>query len=283
MYASYVPPLRFDEGTHQFVGGLFWDGRADTLEDQASRPFLNPLEMNNPDKATVIAAVRVAGYADAFRSIYGPTSLDDTEQAFASLMDAIATYERSRALSPFSSKYDGYLAGTATLTDEELRGLAVFEDPARGNCASCHPSRPGPDGTPPLFTDFTYANLGIPKYGNSRYLDQPSSLNPDGAAFVDHGLMKTVDDAQQDGKFRVPTLRNVARTARYGHNGYFGNLDYIIDFHNTRDVGSPDTGPWAPPEVAANVDPRVGHLGLSTKDVNDLWSFLKTLSDATSP
>jgi cytochrome c peroxidase len=280
MYARFVPPLHLDPAGQQFVGGLFWDGRADTLEDQASNPFLNPLEMNNPDKATVVAAVRAASYAGAVRSVYGPSSLDDPEQAFANLLDAIATYERSQALSPFSSKYDRYLAGTATMTEQQLRGLAIFEDPARGNCASCHPSRPASDGTPPLFTDFTYANLGIPKYRNSRYLVQPSALNPDGSAFVDHGLMKTVDDARQDGKFRVPTLRNVARTGPYGHNGYFGNLEYILDFHNTRDVGSSDVGPWAPPEVAANVDARVGHLGLSTEDVYDVLSFLQTLTDA---
>lgn len=283
MYARYLPPLHFDDGTHQFVGGLFWDGRADTLEDQASRPLVNPLEMNDPDKAAVVAAVRAASYADAFRTIYGATALDDTEQAFADLMDAIATYERTPDLSPFSSKYDRYLAGTATLTDQELRGLAIFEDPARGNCASCHPSRPAEDGTPPLFTNFTYANLGIPKYMNSQFLVQPPELNPDGAAFVDHGLMKTVSDPHQDGKFRVPTLRNVALTGSYGHNGYFENLEYVLDFLNTRDVGSPDTGTWAPPEVAVNLDQHVGHLGLSSQDVYDLMAFLETLSDEAAP
>jgi len=283
MYAREVPPLHFDEGTHQFIGGLFWDGRADTLEDQASRPLVNPLEMNNPDKAAVVAKVRGASYASAFRAIYGTTSLDGVDQAFANLMDAIATYERTAELSPFSSKYDRYLAGTVTLTDQEQRGLAIFEDPARGNCASCHPSRPASDGRPPLFTNFTYANVGIPKYANSEFLLQPPDLNPDGAGFVDHGLMKTVGDPQQDGKFRVPTLRNVALTPPYGHNGYFENLEYVLDFLNTRDVGSSDVGPWPAPEVAANVDARVGDLGLSTRDVSDLMAFLETLSDGAAP
>jgi cytochrome c peroxidase len=279
MYARYVPPLHFDRDTNQFVGGLFWDGRAATLEEQASGPLVNPLEMNNADKAAVVAALRTASYADAFRAIYGATSLDDVEHASANLVDAIATYERSPELSPFSSKYDRYLAGSATLTPQELRGLAIFEDPVRGNCASCHPSRPAPDGTPPLFTNFTYANVGIPKYTNSKFLAQPPELNPDGQAFVDHGLMKTVDDPREDGKFRVPTLRNVARTGPYGHNGYFANLEWMLDFLNTRDVGSPDTGPWAWPEVAANLESRVGHLGLTQNDVFDLLAFLETLTD----
>jgi cytochrome c peroxidase len=283
MYSSFAPPLHFDEATRQYKGGLFWDGRASTLEEQAAGPLANPLEMNNPNKAAVIAALRASSYADAFRAIYGPTSLDDAEQAFAHLTDAIAAYERTDAMAPFSSKYDRYLAGAATLNEQELRGLAIFEDPARGNCASCHPSRPAADGTPPLFTDFSYANVGIPKYVTSKFLAQPKSLNPDGPAFVDHGLMKTVHDQQQDGKFRVPTLRNVARTAPYGHNGYFGNLEYVLDFLNTRDVGSKDVGPWAAPEVAANVDARVGHLGLTEKDIEDLMAFLETLNDQPLP
>jgi cytochrome c peroxidase len=283
MYAGYVPPLQFDPTTHQYKGGLFWDGRANTLEEQAAGPLVNPLEMNNPNKETVVAAVRASGYAGAFRAIYGPTSLDDTDQAFAHLTDAIAAYERTDALAPFSSKYDRYLAGAATLTDQESRGLAIFEDPARGNCASCHPSRPAADGTPPLFTDFSYANVGIPKYVTSKFLVQPAPLNPSGAAFVDHGLMNTVHDPQQDGKFRVPTLRNVARTAPYGHNGYFGNLEYVLDFLNTRDVGSKDVGPWDAPEVAANVDSHVGHLGLTAQDIQDVMAFLETLNDQPMP
>jgi cytochrome c peroxidase len=280
MYARYAPPLHFDGRAHGWVGGLFWDGRANTLEDQAGGPLMNPLEMNNSSKADVVAAVRDAGYAVAFRAIFGPRSLDDTERAFAHLMDAIGTYERSRTLSPFSSKYDRYLAGKATLTDQERRGLVIFEDPTRGNCACCHPSRAAADGTPPLFTNFTYANLGIPRYKRNGFLSQPAALNPDGAAFIDHGLMKTVSDPQQDGKFRVPTLRNVAQTAPYGHNGYFEKLGHIVEFHNTRDVGVSGRGRWPPPEVPTNVDARVGHLGLSRQDVSDLLVFLETLSDA---
>jgi cytochrome c peroxidase len=280
MYARYVPELHFDADTQQLQGGLFWDGRANTLEAQAEKPLLNPLEMNNPDKATLVAKVRQSSYAQQFREVFGPNALDDVDQAFAHVTEAIAAYERTSTLSPFSSKYDQYLAGKATLTDTEQRGLAIFEDPKRGNCASCHPSRPAADGTPPLFTNHTYANLGIPKYENSIFLKEPAPFNPQGEQYIDHGLMTTVGDAGQDGKFRVPTLRNVEHTGRYGHNGYFDTVGYFVDFLNTRDVGSQITGAWKAPEVAANVEQKsVGHLGLTSQDTDDLVAFLDTLSD----
>jgi len=282
MYARFVPPLGRD-ASGAWVGGLFWDGRASSLEDQAGLPLLHPLEMNNPDQAHVVAAVRRGRYARAFRDAYGAGALDDDAAAFRRITAALAAFERTRAFAPFASKYDRYLAGRDELTPSERRGLALFEDPARGNCASCHPSRPGPDGSPPLFTSFGYANLGIPRYGNSKFFAQPAALNPDGAGFVDHGLMTTVGDPAQDGKFRIPTLRNIARTPPYGHNGYFQNLQYMIDFIATRDTGSADpaVGAWPAPEVPATVDrEHVGHLPLSPADIDDLVAFLGTLSDA---
>jgi cytochrome c peroxidase len=154
MYASFAPPLRKGPDG-RFTGGLFWDGRADTLEAQAALPLVNPLEMNNPSKARVVEKVRRLPYARGFRDVYGPGALDDVDAAYANVTRALAAFQRTRAFAPFSSRYDGYLAGTVELTPEERRGLAVFEDPARGNCASCHPSRPGPGGAPPLFTDFS--------------------------------------------------------------------------------------------------------------------------------
>lgn len=281
MYARFTPPLHYDPALG-WVGGQFWDGRAATLEAQAAVPMMNPLEMNNPDKSRVVAAVRSARYAPMLREVFGPSALDDDTAGFAHVLEAIAAFERSPQFAPFSSKYDRYLAGKATLTPAEARGLALFEDPARGNCASCHPSRPGPDGSPPLFTNFSYANLGIPRYPNNKFFVQPAEFNPDGERFIDHGLATTVGDPAQDGKFRVPTLRNIARTQPYGHNGYFENLQYMIDFLVTRDVGSADpaVGAWPPAEVSATVDrAHVGHLGLSPAEIDDLVEFLGTLSD----
>lgn len=290
MYARYIPSLHFDEHRLRWIGGQFWDGRAHTLEDQAAVPLLNPLEMNNPDKASVVAAVRSASYAPAFRELFGAGALDDVDAAFGHVTEALAAFERTAVFAPFSSRYDRYLAGKLALSDAEQRGLAIFEDPARGNCASCHPSRPGPDGAPPMFTDWSYANLGIPRYDNNKFYVQPAALNPDGERFVDHGLMITVGDPAQDGKFRVPTLRNIAVTAPYGHNGYFENLAYLIDFLNTRDIGSRDVGTcsrvatqarcaWPGAEVPATVERGIGHLGLGDQDTADLLAFLATLTD----
>jgi cytochrome c peroxidase len=288
-YASYIPALHQD-ARGRWVGGLFWDGRAGTLEDQAGVPLLNPLEMNNPDRGSVVAAVKRASYAAGFRAVFGAHALDDVDTGFRHITEALGAYERSQDLAPFSSRYDHYLAGELELTAAERRGLAIFEDPARGNCAGCHPSRPSADGTPPLFTDHAYANLGIPRYDNSRFYLQAPKYNPEGQRFIDHGLMTTVKDPAEDGKFRTPTLRNVTSTPPYGHNGYFQNLEYMLDFLNTRDVGSRDVGTctrttgrarcgWPGPEVPATIDHTIGNLGLSDQDLKDLIAFLATLSD----
>ncbi|HET9990904.1 MAG TPA: cytochrome c peroxidase, partial [Kofleriaceae bacterium] len=231
-YVGFVPPLHQQPGLG-YVGGVFWDGRAASLEDQVAGPLLNPIEMNNPDKAAVVAHLRAASYAGAFRELFGSRVLDDDATAFTALTTVLGAYERSSELAPFSSKYDRYLAGKAALDVAEARGLAIFEDPARGDCARCHPSRPGPNGEPPLFTTFAYANLGIPRYENNKFY----LANPD---FVDHGLATTVTKPSEDGKFRIPTLRNVARTAPYGHNGYFANLPYALEFVANREAGSYD-------------------------------------------
>lgn len=293
MYARFAPKLHHDPATGKMVGGLFWDGRAKTLEEQALVPLLNPLEMNNPDKATVVAKVREK-HGRAFERLFGKGALDDVDQGFARIGEALAEFERTAQMAPFTSKYDRYLAGIEGLSDAEARGLAIFEDPARGNCASCHPSRPAADGTPPLFTDFSYANIGLPPFRNNPFYALPADLNPAGEAFVDHGLATTTGDPAHDGMFRVPSLRNVTFTGPYGHNGYFRRLDEMIEFKATRDVGSDlATGTckrspgnqrvacaWPEPEVPATVErAHLGKLPLGKQDIADLVAFLGTLTD----
>jgi cytochrome c peroxidase len=271
MYARFIPPLHRDpSGT--MIGGLFWDGRANSLEEQAGAPLLNPLEMNNPSKAAVVAKLR-AFYSRPFRDVFGKDALGDVERGFTHLTEAIAAFERTPGFAPFSSKYDRYLAGTAELDASEARGLAIFEDPVRGNCAHCHPSRTN-DGTPPLFTTFAYENIGLPKFADSPFYALPAELNPDGAAFVDHGLAKTSGDASDDGRFRVPTLRNIVKTSPYGHNGYVRRLDDMVEFLTS----SCQRSGCAPPEVAATVT-RVSAATLTHQEVVDVTAFLRTLSD----
>ena len=195
------------------------------------------------------------------------------------MADAIEAYEKTPEVSPFSSKYDFWLRGEAELSEQELRGLALFEAEDKGNCVACHPNRPAEDGSPPLFTDFTYDNLGVPRNPENPFYRVSAELNPGGFAFVDLGLGVTVDDPAENGKFRVPTLRNVAVTAPYMHNGAFKTLFQVVAFYNTRDVAG-----WPDPEVAENVnDEELGDLGLTNPELEDLVAFLQTLTDGWDP
>lgn len=273
MYSGFTPALHKDPTSGRMTGGLFWDGRANTLEDQAGIPLLNPLEMNNPDKAAVVAKIR-AHYAAAFQRVFGKHALADIDTAFAHVTEALAAHQRTPAFAPFSSKWDRFLAGKATLTEHEERGRAIFEDPARGNCASCHPSRPGPKGEAPLFTTFQYENLGVPRFNNNPFYLLDAKLNPQGESHVDRGLGETLRDPAYTGMFRIPSLRNVTRTPPYGHNGYFRRLDEMVAFH------SPDSRDAAAPEVSPTTRDRLGRTPLSPDDVADLVAFLGTLIDA---
>lgn len=273
-YAQFSPDFHYDATDEVWVGGQFWDGRASTLEEQAKGPFLNPIEMNNPDKATVVAKVAASSYASLFRAAYGGHAFDDPEIAYDHIADAIAAYERSRSFAPFASKYDAYLAGNATLTPAEARGLALFEDPNKGNCAACHPSRPTAESPRPLFTDFTYDNIGLPKNPNNPFYSEPA-VNPLGAAFDDRGLGAIVGDPSLDGAFKVPTLRNIGRTGPYMHNGVFATLSEVVHFYNTRDVAS-----WPAPEFPATMNTEeLGALGLTASEEDDIVAFLGALDD----
>jgi cytochrome c peroxidase len=283
MYAAFSPEFYYDETEGLFIGGQFVDGRAATLEEQAKGPFLNLLEMANPDKESVITKVREAEYAPMFEQAYRDAALwTDTERAYEQVAAAIAAFERSAEFAPFSSKYDAYLAGKAELTPQELLGLQVFEAEDKGNCAACHPSRPAEDGTPPLFTDFTYDNLGSPRNLQSEFLKQAPEFNPAGLNFTDLGLGGAghLNRSDQHGKFKVPTLRNIARTAPYMHNGVFQTLPEATEFYNSR-----DTDPrWGAAESADNVNTdELGNLGLSAAEIDAIVAFLHTLSDGYQP
>jgi cytochrome c peroxidase len=277
MYAAASPAFHSEFRTEgkTFLGGQFWDGRASSLEAQAKGPLLNPIEMNNPDAAAVIAKVKAAAYRPLFEAAFGADALDDVDAAFDHVAEAIAAFERTPRFLPFSSKYDAYLAGTATLSPAEARGLAIFEDGNKGRCATCHPSQPN-EGSPPLFTDFKFENLGIPRNPDNPFYKQPASINPDGASYVDRGLGGVLGDSRFDGLFKAPTLRNITRTAPYTHAGYFKDLESIVHFYNTR-----DTDPtWPAPEVPDTMnDKELGNLGLTDAEEDDLVAFLHTLED----
>lgn len=281
-YAAFIPPFGFDDAEGLYFGGQFWDGRADTLKDQAMGPLLNPVEMAMPDEAAVIAAIadpankNYKQYLKLFASVYGIdlTALDLTEpaqvmNAYDKTAQAIAVFEQSTRFVKFNSKFDYYLAGQAKLTAQELNGLALYEGKAM--CSACHPSAAtiNPDGTivPPLFSDFTYDNLGIPKSENPLIADLPVDLGL--------GAETRLNDPDENGKFRVQSLRNIALTPPYGHNGYFATLEEIVRFYNTAGDGT-----WPAPEVIDNVNRiELGSLGLTPQEEADLVAFLMTLSN----
>jgi cytochrome c peroxidase len=265
-YQATAPNFHFDAVRGEYIGGQFWDGRAADLAAQAKGPFLNPLEMNNPSKGAVVNKVAVSCYASLFRQIYGQNVFRNTENAYNCIADALAAYEKSPELNKYNSKYDQYVAGTTTLTAQESRGLALFK--GRAGCASCH--------VPPVFTNFTYHNAGVPRNPDNPFYSLPAQFNPLGEGWTDYGLGGVTGADGDLGKFKVPTLRNIAATAPYAHNGYFTTLDETVRFFNTRDL----PGSWPEPEVASNVDEAFGDLGLSDQDVADLVAFLGTLSDA---
>ena len=320
-YSTFAPLLRDDAGT--FVGGEFWDGRAtgwklgNPAADQAQGPFLNPVEQALPDARVVVDRVCHAWYGVFFRLVWGPHACRRDGPGYDDVARSIAAYEGSPEVSAFSSKYDAHLAGWGHLTQKERKGLRLFN--GKAHCNGCHVSDEAADGTPPLFTDFTYDNIGVPKNPeNPVYQDHPG--------FVDEGLggflatlvgntawralpyvtpsMLALDDAElaalataNDGKQRVPTLRNVAKglprhPKAYMHNGFFKTLYGVVHFYNTRDVlpvcaAGVDTEAealaahcWPAPEVSANENKtELGDLNLSCEEEEALVAFLETLSD----
>ena len=296
MYAAYAPSFYYDRKAGLYIGGQFLDGRAATLADQAKGPFLNPIEMANPNAATVVKKVRKARYASLFNRVYGSGALNNTSQAYNRIADAIAAYERSPVFNRFTSKYDFYLFGKAKFTAQERRGLTLFEASNKGNCAACHSNRPVNRRTPPLFTDHSYDNLGVPKNPENPFYAMPEEFNPDGAYFVDLGLGGSIDKPNEDGKFRVPTLRNIAVTSPYMHNGYFKTLRGVVEFYSNRDLkrrcrnsltteaNARKQNCWPVAEVLDNVNhAELGSLRLTSREIDDLVAFLNTLTDGYKP
>lgn len=274
-YVSFAPPFHFDAVAGDYVGGQFWDGRAVNLADQAHFPMLNPAEMNNPSRERIVQKVASGPMAAMMKAVYGDAVFGDTDRAMNAISDAIAAFESSGPFHPFSSKYDLYLAGKATLTAAEARGLAVFN--GKAGCNGCHPSAPGPNGEPPLFTDFTYDNIGLPKNLASAFFSMPPAINPAGAGFIDVGLMATTHRPEDKGRFKVPSLRNIAISGPYFHNGFATTLEQAVRFYNERDLGH-----FGPAEVSETMNKvELGNLGLTDQEVSDVVAFMKTLTDGS--
>jgi len=309
-YAGDSPIFYYDSTEGLFIGGMFWDGRAtgwvtgEPLADQAMGPFLNPVEQNLASQQEACMIVASSKYADLYEDVWGEPigcdSYEDVQIAYIRFALSIAAFEKSSEVNPYSSKFDYVMAGEAEFTEQEALGWELFQEDGKGMCALCHPA--------PLFTDFSYDNLGVPKNPNNPFydmdqvfLDDGTAINPLGASWVDPGLggfLNTLpeefftdlglikDDAVDEnmGKHKVPTLRNVDKrpgpgfVKAYMHNGVFKSLAEVVKFYDERDamIANGDVVP----EVGDNVnEDELGDLGLTEEEEAALVAFMATLSD----
>lgn len=299
-----VPSLRYLDLTPAFffasdgtpTGGLTRDGRADTLAIQAARPFLAPHEMANVSKLDVIEKLLRVPYVDEFRRVYGSAIFSNPEDAFDRILFSLQQYQKEDSdFHPYDSKFDYFLAGKTTLSDAESRGLALFNNPNKGNCAACHVSSKGANGAAPLFTDFTYDNIGVPR--NNKI---PATAN---ANYFDLGLcgpdrLDLTSRTDLCGAFKVPTLRNVATRKVFFHNGQFTNLRDALGFYVRRDTNPEE---WYPSDANGNIlkfnDLPLAYMNnvnvtevpynrkrgmtaaLNNDEIEDVIKFLGTLND----
>jgi cytochrome c peroxidase len=281
-------------------GGLFWDGRASTLQNQASVPLLDPREMDGGSLDIVAEKLLKAPYVKGFTQLFGENILKNKSLLIAEAMFAVGRYQiEERSFHPYDSKYDYWLEGKARLSESEMRGLSLFNDPQKANCAGCHTSQPSRDGYPPRFTDTQYEALGTP-----RNLALADTKDPN---YFDLGVCGPIrtdiaDQTQFCGMFKTPSLRNTALRRTFMHNGVYHTLQEVMDFYNFRDTNPEKVYPVGadgkvqkyndiPEKYFANVDvtdpPLNRHLGdtpaMTDQDEADIIAFLKTLNDGYKP
>jgi len=276
------------------AGGYDWDGRAASAHEQAAGPLLSPFEMGNASAAAVVQRLRGSPAAPAFRAAFGPHALDDDSRAWNGLLWALEVFQQDPVtFAPFSSRFDRFLRGEAELDEAERRGLAAFNDPARGNCASCHPSGMV-HGAMPLFTDFGHVALALPRNPRIAANADPAFFDLGLAGPLRQDLAATVDHC---GRFKTPSLRNVATRGAFFHNGVFHRLDEAVRFYAERDLdparyygrdaaGRPNPPDDLPPACrdAVHREPPfgerpVGGPALTEAEVQDIVSFLRALTD----
>lgn len=320
-YQAISPVLhhRIEDDAALFIGGDMADGRArggtlaDPAADQVLMPILNPDEMGLPHLAC-LAARACASQGDAMQmaspgvcalpldaettcAAAAPAEpLPETLAAVDLVQRALSAFERSAQVMAYSSRFDAFLAGEGALTADEKAGLALFDGKAQ--CSACHVLT-AQNGQGPVFTDFTYDNLGVPRNPANPWYR--ATVNGQGNAWVDRGLAATLEADPiyaaaapgLEGAVKVPTLRNVwtGQPRAYMHNGWFQTLTGVVRFYNTRDVWPRCDGDvteaqalaarcWPAPETEATMNrDELGHLKLTEAEEAEIVAFLKTLTD----
>jgi cytochrome c peroxidase len=306
MYAAFTPAFSLPGGTP--TGGFFRDGRASSLAVQAEQPFVTQFEMANADAAEVLSRLQASSTSlQPFVAAFGTGVLSDPEATLAAIGQALAAFEtEDPQFAPFSSKYDAWLEGKAQLSAAEAAGLALFNNPAKGNCTACHPSQRQNYSEHALFTDFTYDNVGVPRTWRMpanlpdptspvsgvplAYIPQQQNVPADSEyGYYDMGLCGPFAPVADDpnpradfahittlcGLFKVPTLRNIAITAPYFHNGGFGTLHKVVQWYVTRDINN-NTGnnpTPVPPGPGGNPYFPVGTSYVTADGTPDLYQY----------
>lgn len=265
MYAALTPALAFEdtvlpngEESYAWEGGVFWDGRSRDLFEQVKSPFFHSREMNVPSGEVLAERLRASRYAEELRKWVGESAWEDDERLLYFAYRALVAFLQEPVFRPFDSRIDDYLSGEwEALNAAEKRGLLVFRE--KGKCADCHLLEPT-HWSKPLLSDFGYDNLGVPSRGEK-----------------DAGLGRIVDEREENGKFRAPSLRNVALTAPYMHNGSLATLREVVEFYNERDVTPERWGSTDYPDTVNHDD--FGDLRLTEKEVDDLLALMEAFTD----
>ena len=283
-----------------YLGGQFWDGRAKDLAAQAGGPPTNPDEMGMPDKASVVARIQEnEGYITSFKALYGETIFDDSDAAYDAMADAIGEFESKNAdvFYPFDSKYDQSLTGDYIYdpASPAALGKTLFFS-SDFTCGACHLLRDNLKDRGEIFTSFEYHNIGVPENTDLR------AVNGVAEDFVDLGLalnpaIPDSEKTENEGKFKVPTMRNVAVTAPYMHNGVFDTLEAVLAFYEhakirARQQDNPQlANTTLNPETnqafrATEVDRNIEHellggndLNLTPERIKAFECFFMTLTD----
>ena len=284
-YAMFSP--RFHKNNKgDYVGGQFLHGGEPDLAGQAGGPPLNPIEMGMPDKASVVVRLKEDDdYIAALQAHFGSDVFEQVDSAYLAMTQSIAAYEMTPEFAPFDSKYDRYLRGEYVMTDEEELGKLLFFSEQFTNCNLCHQLHKSPIAEKETFSDYHYYNLGVPTNVEGR------KANGIPVYVTDKGLMgnPVVGDPAQMGKFRTPTLRNIAVTGPYMHNGVFKDLRTVVLFYNkynsrakSRQI-NPETGlGWRGPSVIKNLAVKELTHGPALDDqrIDAIVAFMETLTDA---
>jgi cytochrome c peroxidase len=272
-YMTFAPNRRAEiiRGVWETVGGFFWDGKAEFLNQQALFPFINTHEMNNPGIGALAIKIKNAPYYPKLEQLFGSAALADSQTIAYYTITCLQAFEQSFQVNPFTSKFDFYLKGKTILTAQEKRGMLLFNDSTKAKCSLCHLSTQTSYASTNkiLFTDYSYDNIGLPK-------NPVQFSNP-----IDSGLaIFERNNPAEVGRFKAPTLRNIENTSPYMHSGIFTTLEEVLEFYNVRDVDSK----FSHPEVPATMNTEdLGNLQLTPSQIDDIIAFLKTLTDGYKP